>query len=58
MTALMPEASAVGPVRGKAGWLRRLKDSASALYRRSRARDTELLSDHLIRDIGLRRRPR
>ena len=58
MTALMPDSGAIGAAPGKAGWLQRLKDLASALRQRSRARDTELLSDHLMRDIGLRRRPR
>ena len=58
MTALMPGSGAIGAAPGKAGWLQRLQDWASALRRRRGARHTELLSDHLMRDIGLRRLPR
>lgn len=58
MTALMPESGAVGAAPGKGRWPQRLKDWASALRRRRRARDIELLSDHLMRDIGLRRQSR
>ncbi len=57
MTALMPEPSAIDMARSQAGWLRRLKTWASARRLRRQAGSPRTLSDHLLRDIGVRNLP-